>query len=108
MMDVENLLAKASESLSVRRAFGTAYEKDGMLIIPVALVAGGGGGGTGTARSRRDDPAAGSGAPPGAGPPGHDAAPHDAAPHDAAPQDPGAWTRAGASAVWCCRQAPTS
>ena len=39
-MDVENLLAKTSDSLSVRRAFGTAYEKDGMLIIPVVLVAG--------------------------------------------------------------------
>ena len=66
MMDVENLLATASENLSVRRAFGTAYEKDGMLIIPVALVAGGGGGGTGTARSQRDDSAASPGAPPGA------------------------------------------
>lgn len=43
-MDMQNLLAKASENLSVRRAFGAAYEKDGMLIIPVALVAGGGGG----------------------------------------------------------------
>jgi len=49
-MEVENILAKASEHLSVRRAFGTAYEKDGMLIIPVALVTGGGGGGTGTAK----------------------------------------------------------
>jgi uncharacterized spore protein YtfJ len=49
-MDVEKILARAAENLSVRRAFGTAYEKDGMLIIPVALVAGGGGGGTGTAR----------------------------------------------------------
>jgi uncharacterized spore protein YtfJ len=29
----------------VGRAFGAAYEKDGALIIPVALVAGGGGGG---------------------------------------------------------------
>ena len=77
MMDVENLLAKASENLSVRRAFGSAYEKDGMLIIPVALVAGGGGGGTGTARSRRDDSAAGPGAPPRAGPAGHDTAPGD-------------------------------
>ena len=48
-MEVENILAKASEHLSVRRAFGTAYEKDGMLIIPVALVAGGGGGGTAVA-----------------------------------------------------------
>ena len=77
MMDVENLLAAASENLSVRRAFGTAYEKDGMLIIPVALVAGGGGGGTGTARSRRDDSAASPGAPQGAGPAGHDTAPGD-------------------------------
>ncbi len=65
MMDVEDLLAAASENLSVRRAFGTAYEKDGMLIIPVALVAGGGGGGTGTARSRRDNSAASPGARPG-------------------------------------------
>ena len=77
MMDVENLLATASENLSVRRAFGAAYEKDGMLIIPVALVAGGGGGGTGTARSRRDDSAAGPGSRPGAGPAGHDTAPGD-------------------------------
>ena len=30
------------------RAFGTAYEKDGSLVIPVALVAGGAGGGEGT------------------------------------------------------------
>jgi hypothetical protein len=43
-MDVGNLLSKAAESLSVHRAFGGAYEKDGVLIIPVALVAGGGGG----------------------------------------------------------------
>ena len=50
-MDVENILAKASDHLSVRRAFGAAYEKDGMLIIPVAMVAGGGGGGT--SRPRR-------------------------------------------------------
>lgn len=49
------MLAKASDNLSVRRAFGTAYEKDGLLIIPVAMVAGGGGGGTG--RPRPHDPA---------------------------------------------------
>ena len=29
-VDVENLLAKAADNLSVRRAFGTAYEKDGI------------------------------------------------------------------------------
>ena len=45
-MDVENLVVTAPENLSVRRAFGTAYEKDGMLIIPVAMLARGGGGGT--------------------------------------------------------------
>jgi uncharacterized spore protein YtfJ len=76
-MDVENLLARASENLSVRRAFGAAYEKDGMLIIPVALVAGGGGGGTSTARSRRGDPAARPDSPPGEVPAGHDAASQD-------------------------------
>ena len=61
-MDAENILARAADNLSVRRAFGTAYEKDGMLIIPVAIVAGGGGGGTG--RNRRGNPAAGPGSPP--------------------------------------------
>ena len=52
-MDAEDLVPKVTDNLSVRRAFGTAYEKDGTLIIPVAIVAGGGGGGT--ARTRRGD-----------------------------------------------------
>ncbi len=54
-MDAGDLLTRLSDNLSVRRAFGTAYEKDGVLIIPVALVAGGGGGGT--AHPRHGDPA---------------------------------------------------
>lgn len=54
-MNVENLLEKVSDNLWVRRAFGTAYEKDGMLIIPVAMVAGGGG--AGTTRTHRGDSA---------------------------------------------------
>lgn len=45
-MDVKELLGKVAEHISVGRAFGPAYEKDGTLVIPVALVAGGGGGGT--------------------------------------------------------------
>jgi len=69
-------LEKVSDNLSVRRAFGTAYEKDGMLIIPVAIVAGGGG--AGTARARRGNLA---------GPDG--LAEEDSAAHDAAPQAPG-------------------
>ena len=74
-MDVENLLAKVADNLSVRRAFGSAYEKDGTLIIPVAIVAGGGGGGTG--RNRHGDPAAGPDSPPGAAATAHDATAHD-------------------------------
>ena len=67
-MDAGNLLDKVSDNLSVRRAFGAAYEKDGTLIIPVALVAGGGG--AGTARTRQ---AAGTGDRP----EGDGAAPRD-------------------------------
>jgi uncharacterized spore protein YtfJ len=52
-VDVKDLLNRAAENISVSRAFGSAYEKDGVLIIPVALVAGGGGGGEGTT-SRAD------------------------------------------------------
>ncbi len=44
-MDVERLLSRAAEELSVRRAFGPPIDRDGTLIIPVAWVAGGGGGG---------------------------------------------------------------
>jgi uncharacterized spore protein YtfJ len=46
-MNAKDLLAKIGNNLSVGRSFGTAYEKDGLYIIPVALVAGGGGGGEG-------------------------------------------------------------
>ena len=80
-MDVEKLLARAADNLSVRRAFGTAYEKDGTLIIPVAIVAGGGGGGTG--HSRRGHPAARPDSPPEEGAPAHDATPRDSGPMDA-------------------------
>ena len=80
-MDVGKLLMKASDDLSVRRAFGTAYEKDDVLIIPVALVTGGGGGGTG--RPRQGDPAAGPDRLPDEGPAGHDAPPQDSERPDA-------------------------
>jgi uncharacterized spore protein YtfJ len=57
-VDVQELLARVGQNLSVSRAFGTAYEKDGSLVIPVALVAGGGGGGEGPTGSPTDAPAA--------------------------------------------------
>jgi len=44
-MDGQELLDRVAENLSVRRAFGTPYEKGEFLVVPVALVAGGGGGG---------------------------------------------------------------
>lgn len=47
-MEVKDLLGGATRNLSVERAYGPAYEKDGQLIIPVALVAGGGGAGSGS------------------------------------------------------------
>jgi uncharacterized spore protein YtfJ len=56
-VDVQELLGKVAQNLSVGRAFGTAYEKDGSLVIPVALVAGGGGGGEGTAGTPTSDAA---------------------------------------------------
>jgi uncharacterized spore protein YtfJ len=46
-MSKQELLSRVAENVSVRRAFGAAYEKDGLLIIPVALVFGGGGAGEG-------------------------------------------------------------
>jgi uncharacterized spore protein YtfJ len=46
-VELRDLLNRAVENISVSRAFGSAYEKDGVLVIPVALVAGGGGGGEG-------------------------------------------------------------
>ena len=80
-MDAGNLLDKVSDNLSVRRAFGAAYEKDGTLIIPVALVAGGGG--AGTSRTGRGHPATGRR-------PEGDGSPHDAAPHGSRrPKDAG-------------------
>ena len=54
-MDIQELLGKVTKHLSVSRAFGTAYEKGGSLVIPVALVAGGGGGGEGTSGSPTTD-----------------------------------------------------
>jgi uncharacterized spore protein YtfJ len=81
-MDAENLLARVSENFSVRRAFGAAYEKNGVLIIPVALVAGGGGGGT--SRPRPGNSAA---RPDGSAEP--DATPQDSGPMEAGPRDAG-------------------
>lgn len=55
-MDLRELTSRVGESLSVRRAFGAAYEKNGVLVIPVAFVAGGGGGGQRATSPEAPDP----------------------------------------------------
>jgi len=46
-MDVQTLLEHANDSITVKRVFGEPIERDGVLVIPAAMVAGGGGGGLG-------------------------------------------------------------
>jgi len=45
-VQINELLQRVGEQLTVGRAFGPAYEHDGTLVIPVATVFGGGGGGS--------------------------------------------------------------
>ncbi|WP_448629619.1 spore germination protein GerW family protein [Cellulomonas soli] len=54
--DPTAIVRAASETLSVRRVFGEAYERDGALVIPVAKVMGGtgSGGGVGAHRPQRE------------------------------------------------------
>ena len=98
-VDADNLLAKAADNLSVRRAFGAAYEKDGMLIIPVAIVAGGGGGGTGHAR--RDNPATGPGSLP-----APDATAPDATQQDSGRPEPACYRPDPLHRFSCCERQP--
>ena len=46
-MDVNELMQQTRDSLTVTRLFGEPYERNGITIIPVAVVRGGGGGGGG-------------------------------------------------------------
>ena len=47
MTKLEELMAGASDNLTVRRVYGEPYEKDGVTLIPAAAVRGGLGGGEG-------------------------------------------------------------
>ena len=46
-MEVQDVLAQARDTMTVKRVFGEPYEKDGVTIIPAARVLGGAGGGSG-------------------------------------------------------------
>ena len=41
-MKVDELISKAKDSITVKRVYGEPYEKDGLTVIPAALVVGGG------------------------------------------------------------------
>lgn len=46
-MTLEELVTTARDAITVRRVFAEPYEKDGVTVIPAAIVLGGGGGGGG-------------------------------------------------------------
>jgi uncharacterized spore protein YtfJ len=46
-MKIDELVTTARDAVSVRKVFAEPIEKDGIMIIPAALVSGGGGGGHG-------------------------------------------------------------
>jgi uncharacterized spore protein YtfJ len=46
-LEVQDVIAQARDTLTVKRVFGEPYEKDGVTVIPAARVQGGAGGGSG-------------------------------------------------------------
>jgi uncharacterized spore protein YtfJ len=46
-MEVQEVLAQARDSMTVKRVYGEPYEKDGVTVIPAARVQGGAGAGGG-------------------------------------------------------------
>jgi uncharacterized spore protein YtfJ len=60
-MDVDALLAHTWDTVSVKRVFGEPIERDGTLVIPVAVVFGGGGGGGNDAQGGDEPGSAGAG-----------------------------------------------
>ena len=46
-MKVTDVVNAAKDAITVKRVYGEPYEKDGLTVIPAAVVSGGGGGGTG-------------------------------------------------------------
>jgi uncharacterized spore protein YtfJ len=44
-MNVDEMLAGARDAMTVKRVYGDPIERDGIMVIPAAKVAGGGGGG---------------------------------------------------------------
>ncbi len=59
-MQIDEILAQARDTMTVRRVFGDPIERDGLTVVPVANVMGGAGGGGGEAPVPGAEGAAGS------------------------------------------------
>jgi len=55
-MELNEILSQARDTLSVTRVFGEPIERDGVVVIPVAVVRGGAGGGAGERQSDEQRP----------------------------------------------------
>jgi len=60
MAMVSKIMEAWRDTYTVRRVFGDPVEKDGVTVIPVAMITGGGGGGSGMT-AEPDDPSEGEG-----------------------------------------------
>jgi uncharacterized spore protein YtfJ len=47
VVDVQQVIGEARDAITVKRVFGDPFEKDGITVIPAAVVKGGAGGGGG-------------------------------------------------------------
>jgi uncharacterized spore protein YtfJ len=56
-MEMQEVLSQVRDAVTVKRVYGEPYERNGVVVIPVARVGGGGGGGGGEG----DDPEKGKG-----------------------------------------------
>src|SRR3989442_14057282 len=55
-MQVKGIIEQARDVLSVRRVFGEPIERDGLVVVPVAIVRGGAGGGSGEGQATTESP----------------------------------------------------
>jgi uncharacterized spore protein YtfJ len=60
-VEVQEILTRATDAARVQRVFGEPIERDGVVVVPVALVRGGAGGGSGS-NPRAADAGQGAGA----------------------------------------------
>jgi uncharacterized spore protein YtfJ len=66
-MNLHDLVEQARDTITVKRVFGDAYEKDGVTVIPAAIIIGGLGAGEGRDNAAAENGRQGQGAGGGAG-----------------------------------------